>query len=58
MRIKSALECGNSPRMLFRHYRELVAEELGHQWFAIAPATADNVLTLPTTNVVSVEKFG
>jgi integrase len=53
-----ALECGHSSRMLFRHYRELVTEELGHQWFGMAPATADNVVVLSTTNVVAVEKFG
>ena len=40
--IKSAaqvsLEAGNSPQMIFKHYRELVTEEESNQWFAIKPA--------------------
>ena len=53
-----ALESGHSARMLFKHYRELVTEELGHQWFAIAPASGANVIVLSSSNVVAVEKFG
>ena len=33
-----ALESGNSPAMIFTHYRELVTPEDAIQWFAIAPA--------------------
>jgi integrase len=33
-----ALESGNSPAMIFTHYRELVTPEDAMQWFAIAPA--------------------
>jgi integrase len=33
-----ALEAGNSPTMIFRHYRELVTEEEAAQWFGILPA--------------------
>ena len=33
-----ALEAGNSPAMIFQHYRELVTPEDALQWFAIAPA--------------------
>ena len=33
-----ALECGNSPAMIFRHYRELVAPEAAGEWFGIMPA--------------------
>jgi hypothetical protein len=31
------LEAGNSPGMIFKHYRELVREADGKKWFAIAP---------------------
>ena len=34
---KVALEAGNSPTMIFRHYRELVTEDQGKAWFAISP---------------------
>jgi hypothetical protein len=34
---KVALEMGNSPAMLFKHYRELVTPEAAAQWFAISP---------------------
>ena len=35
---KVALECGNSPTMIFKHYRELVAPEAAKAWFEIMPA--------------------
>ena len=34
-----ALEAGNSPKMLFEHYRELVTEDEGNEWFSFSPAT-------------------
>jgi integrase len=33
-----ALEAGNSPKMLFEHYRELVTEAEGKEWFGLSPA--------------------
>ena len=33
-----ALEAGNSPTMIFRHYRELATEEEANEWFGILPA--------------------
>ncbi len=33
-----ALEAGNSPGMIFGHYRELVTADDAKKWFAIAPA--------------------
>ena len=30
-----ALEAGNSPVIIFRHYRELTTEEQADAWFAI-----------------------
>jgi hypothetical protein len=32
-----ALEAGNSPQMIFKHYRQLVTEAEANQWFAIRP---------------------
>ena len=32
-----ALEAGNSPTIIFKHYRELATEEDAHDWFRIAP---------------------
>ena len=34
---KVALEMGNTPDKLFRHYRELVTPEAAKEWFAIMP---------------------
>ena len=34
---KVSLEAGNSPQMIFRHYRELVRPADAVKWFAIAP---------------------
>ena len=32
-----ALEAGNSPSIIFKHYRELTTEDQADQWFAIVP---------------------
>ena len=32
-----ALEAGNSPAIIFKHYRELVTEEAAEKWFGIMP---------------------
>ena len=37
---KVALEMGNTPDKLFRHYRELVTPEAAKEWFAIMPRTS------------------
>ncbi len=34
---KLALEMGNSPNMVFRHYRELVTEKDANRWFKLSP---------------------
>ena len=34
-----ALECGNSPNVIFKHYRELVTPEQAKKWFNIFPGT-------------------
>ena len=32
-----ALEAGNSPTIIFKHYRELATEEQADEWFGIFP---------------------
>jgi hypothetical protein len=41
-----ALEAGNSPQMVFGHYRQLVAEPDATAWFSIVPTTAGNVVPM------------
>ena len=41
-----ALEAGNSPQMIFRHYRELATPDQARTWFSIAPATSNNVIAM------------
>ena len=43
-----ALEAGNSPQMIFRHYRELATPEQARTWFAIVPGIADKVVPIRT----------
>jgi integrase len=43
-----ALEAGNSPGMVFKHYRELVKPEAAKAWFAVAPQMPDNVIAINT----------
>jgi integrase len=40
-------EMGNSPAMVFRHYRELVKPDAAKVWFDVRPESADNVLPMP-----------
>ena len=44
---KVALEAGNSPAIIFKHYRELVTADAAKQWFGITPP--DNWIP-PQTN--------
>jgi integrase len=46
-----ALEAGNSPQMIFRHYRELATPEQGRTWFAIVPEAAPNVVPISALGV-------
>src|SRR5436309_1138082 len=41
-----ALEAGNSPQMIFRHYRELATPQQARTWFAILPQAALNVVPI------------
>ena len=48
---KTSLEAGNSPQMIFRHYRELTTEDEAKEWFAIQPPKSS--ATLPTVTVTA-----
>lgn len=39
----TALEAGNSPSVVFKHYRELVEKKDGEAWFALTPSAAGRV---------------
>ena len=39
--IVPALEAGNSPDIIFQHYRELVAEVTAKEWFVVTPDLVD-----------------
>ncbi len=41
-----SLEMGNSPRMVFQHYREVVTEKQANQWFGILPNRAKNIVSI------------
>ena len=62
-----ALEAGNSPQMIFKHYRELVTEDDAKSWFAITPEKAEKVrleiekqkteaIALAAAKIVKIEK--
>jgi integrase len=42
-----ALEAGNSPQMIFKHYRELVRPEDAKTWFGIEPVADGKVMAMP-----------
>ncbi|HZM05042.1 MAG TPA: site-specific integrase [Candidatus Saccharimonadales bacterium] len=46
-----ALEAGNSPAMIFRHYRELVTADAAKAWFAVRPSTGRKIIEMPTAAV-------
>ncbi len=46
-----ALEAGNSPQMIFRHYRELVTPDQARTWFSISPEAAANILPMRRKSV-------
>jgi len=37
---------GNSPQMVFGHYREVVTEKQAGRWFGIVPGRAGNIVSL------------
>jgi hypothetical protein len=40
------LEAGNSPQMIFKHYRELCTPAEAETWFSLAPDEAANVIPM------------
>jgi integrase len=44
-----SLEAGNSPHMIFKHYRQLVSETQATEWFGIVPPSDwKNIAPMPT----------
>jgi len=43
---ETALQAGNSPQMLFAHYRGLATKAEAEAWFAVSPAQPGNVIQL------------
>ena len=41
-----SLEAGNSPQIIFRHYRELVRQAEAKAWFSIAPGKGGKIIML------------
>ena len=41
-----ALEAGNSPQMIFRHYRELATPKQARTWFSIVPDASNKVIAI------------
>ena len=51
---QTALECGNSPAVIFKHYRELVRPAEATKWFGIAPDADGKVMVIPKADVATV----
>jgi len=45
-----ALEAGNSPQIIFQHYRELVRPKDAKSWFSVAPGTDGKIVYLDTAS--------
>jgi hypothetical protein len=54
---KTALEAGNSPEMIFRHYREVVDGQAAEAWFAISPPDGWMPKDLPYTVRIRLRKL-
>ena len=49
--VRTALEAGNSPTIIFRYYRELVIENEAKAWFGVMPPSqVTNVLPMPASS--------
>jgi integrase len=46
-----ALEAGNSPTMVFKHYREIVKPAAAATWFAVAPKMPANVTSFAAAKI-------
>jgi integrase len=47
---QTALEAGNSPAVIFKHYRELVRPAEAKKWFGIEPDADGKVTVIPKAN--------
>ena len=45
---RTAQQAGNSPAMVHKNYKGLMTKKDGEAWFAVAPASAENVIPLGT----------
>jgi len=52
---QAALEAGNSPKMIFSNYRELVKPAQAAKWFATSPEQPANIIQVPTAVAAPVE---
>jgi integrase len=43
----TAAQAGNTPALVHKNYKGLMTKQDGEAWFALAPAGADNIITLP-----------
>jgi len=50
---KVALEMGNTPTMIFRHYRELVLPQDAAAWWSISPQRVANVVPMHSHQVAT-----
>jgi integrase len=49
-----SLEAGNSPQMVFKHYRQLVSETQATEWFGIVPPKGwKNISPMPVENAAN-----
>ena len=48
---QTALEAGNTPKIIFSNYRELVKPADAVKWFGIEPEVPENVIQAPIENV-------
>ncbi len=46
---QTALECGNSPAIIFKHYRELVRPTEAKKWFGIVPSDDAKITLMPSS---------
>ena len=43
-----SLEMGNSPQMVFKHYREIVKPSAAKEWFSLFPKSESNIIQIQT----------
>jgi hypothetical protein len=44
---QTALECGNSPAIIFKHYLQLVRDTETKKWFGIVPDATKKMIEIP-----------